>query len=414
MSPVDGLRAISHLMIVMHHVLDYWLHFKLDPATINSPWRYATVNTSLALETFFALTGFLITMSTSSSPNRAPGAVLCSRVFRLIPGLLVYWVATMALGYLPLLTGSATNVLEALHCDTRDTWQNLVFVDNLQSFLPHWARAHTPSGVNHCMNAGWSMSMQVQFYIMVALCTAAPIRIPRGFIFLLPVVAFATNWGLTAITPALPSPIKPDWEALQWWFTFGCPTWRRIGSIVAGAVAGQVATAHPHQLAAVRASWAMRWVGSLALSGFYLYLLFTPPQSVLSFDAGLLVSAYMSLVVLLMVGWRSDITAKVVESGGLLGVVARALSLPFWRPISQASFFSYLLHGPIIILGHWWHPYPPEMDGVAYVLRCAVVVPLSLMAGWVGFRVLERRTVLWCRRLLGEQSTALGGGRHDT
>jgi peptidoglycan/LPS O-acetylase OafA/YrhL len=150
-SVLDGWRGVSILLVLATHLLP------VGPKS----WRLNPTCGPMGMAFFFTLSGFLITIFLLHNANVLD--FLIRRFFRIVP---VAWIA-IAIG------------MVASHAATRDYAPNFFFYSNLP---PHQA----PEICSHL----WSLCVEMQFYVAVALLVAA--LGSRGLLAL-PLVCFAVT-----------------------------------------------------------------------------------------------------------------------------------------------------------------------------------------------------------------------------
>lgn len=151
--PLDGLRAISVLMVVLHHM------------TEKSVWYW--LNGFAGVEVFFVLSGFLITTICLREMNRGGERRQLSlkgfytrRVYRIIP---LYLLALAAYGVLTGFWGIS------------GTWTE--FVDNLPYYLTlngDLIKSEPPFAIS------WSLGVEEKFYVVWPLVLVATRSMRRG------------------------------------------------------------------------------------------------------------------------------------------------------------------------------------------------------------------------------------------
>jgi peptidoglycan/LPS O-acetylase OafA/YrhL len=173
---LDGWRALSILLVLACHLLP------LGPKAL----QLNDTAASMGMALFFTLSGFLITRFLLSEPHI--GDFLVRRLFRIVP--LAWLGLVVALGF-----WGATS---------EQWWRNFTFTAN-------WPPIELTQVASHY----WSLCVEVQFYLAVAMIFAVAGR--RG-LYLLPVLAIAvTAHRILAGTPV------------------DIVTWRRVDEILAGA-----------------------------------------------------------------------------------------------------------------------------------------------------------------------------------
>jgi peptidoglycan/LPS O-acetylase OafA/YrhL len=173
---LDGWRATSILLVLAGHLLPLGPH----------GWGMNGAAAASGMAIFFTLSGFLITQFLLHRPEVRP--FLLRRIFRIAP---LAWGAMLALALANRAGGGTVAA-------------NLLFVANLPP--------------DHLMNGGehlWSLCVEVQFYLGIALLVAVCGR--RG-LWLLPAICL----GITALRVAQGA-------------TISIYTWQRVDEILAGA-----------------------------------------------------------------------------------------------------------------------------------------------------------------------------------
>ncbi|WP_310101794.1 acyltransferase [Sphingomonas sp. BE138] len=130
---LDGWRALSILLVMAGHLLP------LGPAR----WGLNGAAAATGMAIFFTLSGFLITQFMAHRPDVR--AFLIRRLFRILP---LAWLAMLAL-------------VVANHADAATALANLLFVANLP-----------PTRLMHGGQHLWSLCVEVQFYLGIALLVA--------------------------------------------------------------------------------------------------------------------------------------------------------------------------------------------------------------------------------------------------
>ncbi|MEI9997220.1 MAG: acyltransferase [Rhizomicrobium sp.] len=125
----------------------------------------------LAVEAFFCISGFLITMVATTRYADRPGAFLANRFLRIYP---TYW-ACLAVGLVVVMTIPSSPVLHPslVLPDTAADWSANIAVFGL-----------TQQTASRILPAAWSLHTELWFYLVIGLLTAAR---PRLTFLLLPV-----------------------------------------------------------------------------------------------------------------------------------------------------------------------------------------------------------------------------------
>jgi peptidoglycan/LPS O-acetylase OafA/YrhL len=140
---IDGLRAVSILLVIFSHVLQtyHWKQF------VPFVWRLVPGATGVSV--FFVVSGYLITAlflkERAASGRISLRGFYFRRFFRIVPAFLVYVSAVAVL-----------NVLGIIHMPWPDFGAALLYVSN---YIPvQWPLLHT-----------WSLSVEEQFYLLFPL-----------------------------------------------------------------------------------------------------------------------------------------------------------------------------------------------------------------------------------------------------
>jgi peptidoglycan/LPS O-acetylase OafA/YrhL len=183
---LDGWRTLSILSVLAGH----WLPLGAAAWQLNG----AVAASGMAL--FFALSGFLITQLLLRDDRVAP--FLVRRLFRIVP---LAWLAMLVLAV-------------AVPANRDLLLANLAFYSNFP-----------PAGLMDGGHHLWSLCVEVQFYLLVALIVAATGR--RG-LYLLPLLALS----VTGLRIAAGEPMS-------------IVTWHRVDEILAGATLALVVARFP-------------------------------------------------------------------------------------------------------------------------------------------------------------------------
>jgi peptidoglycan/LPS O-acetylase OafA/YrhL len=165
---LDGWRAISVCFVILGHLLTF-----SSVAPQDAVIRSLSLDTaSFGVRVFFVISGFVIVrglLSESANGQISILAFYVRRCFRILPPLLLYVLAMMALAWSDLIPSDALGVFRALFFAC-----NVKVVD-----CGGWFGAHT-----------WSLAVEEQFYLVVPVALA-----------LLPVTR---RWLLVLIAAVLP------------------------------------------------------------------------------------------------------------------------------------------------------------------------------------------------------------------
>jgi peptidoglycan/LPS O-acetylase OafA/YrhL len=203
---LDSLRGLAVLAVVAWHVYRV-IGWEPGPAPV---WHWPLATLRLAVDVFFALSGFLVIRSwrsiraRASGPARAIGEFWRRRARRVLPA---YWVSLVVLVALV-----ARPVLE----NPRHVF--------LFATLNEYVRFSLPARVNVVY---WSLTVEWHFYVLVPLVAFLMTRIGRWPVYAVTLVVSYLWWSRI-----------PPFE-LPHGFVFG-----HLDQFIAGAIAGELVVAH--------------------------------------------------------------------------------------------------------------------------------------------------------------------------
>jgi len=171
-APLDGWRTISVALVIISH-LTAFSSIKLSvPGRLGRAVIIPILKEigPLGVSIFFVISGYVIVGGLIREYARADRVSLFSfyvrRVFRILPPLLMYVLAVMALAQANLIPPFASGVVKAL-----------TFTCNLGTDCGGWFGAHT-----------WSLSYEEQFYLVIPVLFAVLWKSRRSAFILLPAV----------------------------------------------------------------------------------------------------------------------------------------------------------------------------------------------------------------------------------
>lgn len=325
---LDGLRAISVLLVVVYHIGIYQYPHVIAPHP-----HFAHVLQrlgSLGVRTFFVISGFvicrLLILEEKSYGFVSLKAFYIRRAFRILPPLLLY------LGVLCLLL-STGRVLESWRAaGTAALFLNDVVPAQVSTEHTGWFVGHT-----------WSLSVEEQFYLTFPALWILTRKIGRGRVF---VSAFCLLflWNLVAdlcgwngfMTPS----IRAGFACICWGVVFACYEDR----------ARRIARAAP----------------SLAVVLIVLSFLWHPAEST-SWESALFDSVYLPMAMSLLF-------AFCLERESLLSDLLR------WKPIQFVGLMSYGIYLWQQLFTAPSKFYPPSGEPIAHLLPLLLVIaPVSYL-----------------------------------
>jgi exopolysaccharide production protein ExoZ len=318
LSSIQALRALAAWSVVFHH---YCLIFKVSNP---SWWRRAFVDHGAAgVDVFFVVSGLVMGLS-ASDPTITPRRFMAKRLARIVPA---YWLYTLVVALL------ITRLPEVMV----NQGYSPEFLAKSLMFLP----APNPSGAGllPINTVGWSLNVEMVFYVIVAASLLAPL--PQRWLWIAGgVVLFQKLLSpLGIVSPLYADPILYE-------FLMG------------------IAAAHLWQAGALRGrGWLFSCLALLAL----VCLLRPPPPSglVQGFDYG--VPAFLLVCAFL----------------GLERYFARATLLVH---LGNHSYSVYLIHPTILYVG-WYTHRSTRGHGVLIAWCCIVAIAV---VGAVSYRFFEK------------------------
>jgi len=344
---LDGLRGLSILAVLATHVV--FLDGGRD--------RFSLPGGFLGVDVFLALSGFLIGLvllrEVDASGSVDGAAFAQRRARRLYPPLVVFLVVEGLVAVLLVGTAWREQGLQSL--------LSLTFTANWQLSFGH----QPPFALVHL----WSLALEGQFYVLLAVGVwalrrrlARPDRLVAWCVVAAAVVAL---WRLWLLRHGVPLPALYE------------RTDARLDSLLLGLAAALVWRSRLWSSVQLRAAG----VGGLAV--LVVCWVVARPTSEWLYMGGFTVVAAAA-------------AAAVAAAATQGGPVARIGNLRVLRWVGMISFSLYLWHLPVYL---WVVDLLP---GAPLLLKVAVAVPASFLAGWLGFVLVERRVLAGWRRSTGD------------
>ncbi|CAN5544279.1 acyltransferase [soil metagenome] len=348
---LDGMRGICIAAVVVYHACAV--------AHLAGWMRGGFMGVSV----FFTLSGFLITSlllrELSGSGTIGLTSFWARRIRRLWPASLIVVLAVVVLGATDELSVHSSDAVAATWSVTN--WH--VILGGQQRLLQTIVGPLGPT---------WSLAVEEQFYLLLALLIVAVARLTR------PQVALSLVASVCIVVPIALSNLLTDWHpSLEFNTVFRMPelfvgvllaTWQRpILGYLRGAKRGDVAAG----------------IGLVLLLVLFLFVDYSPPW-------------------LLRGGYTLVAAISAMTIVGLLqhGRVCALISWAPLRSLGVVSYSLYLVHWPVISL------LTPARVGRAGVMYAAIVVVASLAAAVLLHRLVERPV----RRLRAEAVPTIVAG----
>jgi peptidoglycan/LPS O-acetylase OafA/YrhL len=82
--------------------------------------------------------------------------------------------------------------------------------------------------------------------------------------------------------------------------------------------------------------------------------------------------------------------------------------LPAARWLGDVSYGVFLWHLPLILAARPLTAWVGERTTAGYVVLCTLVLPSSLLLGWLSRRLVEQPAIAWARRRTGARTPLSG------
>jgi peptidoglycan/LPS O-acetylase OafA/YrhL len=383
---IDGFRGTSALLVAIFHC---WLY--TDPPLDRGPLRAWLAATGLGVDFFFVISGFVLFLPVVRKDGRfgSLAGYAIRRVARIVPA---YYVALF-------LQAAATPFLTRFASPFASTGGWVVLAIHLlflQHSAPRWLLRQFDFhasvmgfGVNGAL---WSLSIEAIFYAVLPLVA--------GFYFRKPRLAFLLGLG----------------AALAWrWLAFHLP------SIAAAVGAGNAIGGNAPRLLEQFPGYVGHF--ALGMGAAFLYVRgfearHRPDAPVWVRHVGALQIA--TLIVLLAsmlaagsaprgapVGAYARYLDDLVPAAAFAGLMlATSLASPraqwpmansFARWLGDVSYGAFLWHFPLILLFSHALGWIEGTGDAPFLLLTALVIPGSLLFGWISRRLVEDPAIAWAR-----------------
>lgn len=378
--PIDGLRALSILLVLAIHCVWFLSIFDEGAAEFfyGSPvWLNWVFNGELGVDVFFVISGFLIS-SILMTEYRNSGTIRFAhfyqrRFMRLMPAYLL----AMGLG------------LAALP-NKEYIWSNLLYINNL---LP---------AVTHFMPWTWSLAIEEQFYFLFPLLLLWALRRRSAtFLITLAVGAFGGSLVIRYLVIhhyQLSLPICWYENACEGFFDvidyIYVKPWARFGSFLPGIFAAYFHVFHRDIVAGLFSRYrvAVNLLALMALITVVVILSVPVNNQQVSFPEGWGTLYYVCYRNLFTTAIGMILISSLYCDYGVSGWLAKVLSSSVLYPIGQLAYSTYLFH-PFVIGGVYTGIFQ-SAAGLPVIQKIALAtllgIPLSLLIASVVYVFVER------------------------
>lgn len=353
---LQGQRGLAALSIVVFHAYQYDRSGPDGRYPLQGSWAHPLLlGLDRMVSWFFVLSAFLLTLPYASAlrdgrPLAGAKDFLGRRAVRIVP---LYLIAT-------LIVWVSRN--GSLPGDWRDLVEHLTFT-----------QVYDGTRIFYTIGPAWSLAVEVQFYVVLAVIgallarTAARASTPARRVA--PLVAVTALLAATSVVWALVMGDRPADDYPVW---FGLPP--KLILFALGMTAALVVALRPRTLA-LHATWALR-VGGTAI-------VLTAALAVERPTSG---QADWLFHALCAVGFAAIVLAGAL--GPQRGPWHRISSYGALPWLGLVSYSLYLWHEPLLLhlAGNGWLP---EQAASAFWPTLAILLPLSLLAAWVSYWLIE-------------------------
>ncbi|CAB3260981.1 unnamed protein product [Arctia plantaginis] len=380
---LDGIRAISMLWIVGHHL--YTLYFGAiiynltDAVSMVTELSYVWVTAApLAVDTFFLLSGMLVVYANVGKVTRGKFVksihlFYLGRLMRLFP----------ILAAMVLLQASVVN-----HMSDGPYWQSMAIeVENCRNYW--WsALLHVQNYVNPldtCIPSSWYLSVDTQLYVLSPLLLFflfGQKRVAWAMLTLFLLVALVST-SLFSFLYNLPATLisfsRPK-ESLDFVRYYYVNTLARAPPFVLGMIYGYMLYLNKKRTVKIpRINVILFWLLSLAALAFCFFIHYVIVQfdhETLTLDSFL--NAYMRSIWAIALGWVIFACVK-----GYGGPVNWFLSLSMWKLPSRMSYAVYLVHQPLIFIVNGSEIFPLFVTNAFAIQRFMSILLMSFLFGLI-------------------------------
>ncbi|XP_056631522.1 nose resistant to fluoxetine protein 6-like, partial [Diorhabda sublineata] len=385
---IHGLRFLSIAWIILVH--SYLEIFSVSDnknlrILTERGFMYQTIsNATFSVDTFFFISGFLVTLTyfrsfikkqksvqptglfeEVTSSTRCFVVMIFYRLFRLTPAyLFVLTLNEITMRYLHSNSVFSPAIIDHISCDNY-WWRNILYINN---FYPQH---------QFCMLWSWYMANDTQFYVVASILLLIAIRGPKHVkaAGTLIIILLGASWITTFIIATKWDYVARVEEPFALFDQLYDKPWLRIGPYLIGILAGYYMFKVDCKVKMSSAIIAIGWVLSVACLSSLVYGLgrdgLVVPTS--AFYASLGHSAWG-----LSISWIT-----IACCSGYGGIVNSFLSCKFFLPLSRLTYCAYLIHPVLMCLTSFHLDGPLHMhEAMAVVIYFGNLV-LSFMSAFL-------------------------------
>jgi exopolysaccharide production protein ExoZ len=330
LSSIQYLRGIAAMMVVLVHA-----DFQLSRMGL----EFGLEKLASGVDIFFIISGLIMWISISRSPDRTAVQFFRDRIVRIVP---LYWGATFAIAAIAVV---APRLMQSTQFDVPLLVASLFFVA--------WPNPLT-GGYEPLVVMGWTLNLEMFYYLLIALAMTLTRDLASRFALLVGLVVAAV--AALSLLPALPGALRFYGNNIILEFAFG----HGLGWVWLNRrpVAGPV------------------WWG-VCLAGFALLLIQPFPAST-PHALGI------------------GIPATLVVAGAVFAPPFRSALL---LQLGDSSYSLYLSHAIVLsALAQVWRQI--DLSALPPLVFVLVAIGTSVLAGWIIYRVVEVPITAFAAQLL--------------
>ncbi|KAK4296233.1 hypothetical protein Pmani_031262 [Petrolisthes manimaculis] len=360
-SSIHGIRFLSITWVILCHQYGFSANAaqnigELPKMTLSTLFQII-LNGTFSVDTFFLMSGILVTISLLSHLTRvgrfSPLIYYLHRILRLLPPMVLTLMLLATLSEL-VVSGPLSGYLQPfLRACRHNWWMDLTLTTNL--ILPHLPDMGPQYQGGTCLGHTWYVDVDTQLFIFMPLVLLPLYFYPRKGRVWLGVMTF-----ISCLIPAIIVGVEHTWPTIllkndpsaSYMYKVYMMPWCRAGPYLVGAWYGYIihTASHKPSLATLKpwqvlCGWVLAVGAALSvLLGIAPYNYVNVPDTVPDFPRALaiLYGGFARAVWAAAVGW-----VVLACHWGYGGPVDWFLSHPIWQPFSRLTYTMYLTSVPI-------------------------------------------------------------------